>query len=100
MSAIRQFRLRPSMVFLFIVIPLSSLVVLTLLTYTTTQGAINKTSQEMVERFNGEIIKNLQQTVDPVITLTRSAAALSENESAFFKKDNSWELLSVRLQMV
>lgn len=98
MQTRRLFRLRPSMVFLFIVIPLSSLFALIVLTYATTAGAINKTSQEMVERFNGEIIKNLQQTLDPVITLTRSAAVLSVSDPGFFKKDNSWEFLRTQIE--
>jgi len=86
------------MVFMFILIPLSSLVALIVLTYTTTSGAIYKTSQEMVNRFNGEIIQNLQQTLDPVISLTRSAAVLSETDPHFFKKDASWALLRTQIE--
>lgn len=89
----RQFRLRPSMIILFMIMALPFLITLIVLTYTTTSKAVTKTSEEMVERFNSEIIKNLQQTLDPVITLTRSAAALSKQQPEFFKKDTSWDLL-------
>jgi adenylate cyclase len=86
------------MITLLILIPLPFFIALIALNYTTTSEAINKTSQEMVERFNGEIIKNLQQTLDPVITLTRSSAVLSESEPEFFKKDSSWELLRTQIE--
>jgi adenylate cyclase len=86
------------MITLLILIPLPFFIALIALNYTTTSKAINKTSQEMVERFNGEIIKNLQQTLDPVITLTRSSAVLSESEPEFFKKDSSWELLRTQIE--
>lgn len=98
MNIRKKYRLRPSMITLLILIPLPFFIALIALNYTTTSKAINKTSQEMVERFNGEIIKNLQQTLDPVITLTRSSAVLSESEPEFFKKDSSWELLRTQIE--
>lgn len=86
------------MVILFMVMALPFLVALIVLTYTTTSKAITKTSQEMVERFNGDIVKNLQQTLDPVITLTRSAAVLSAREPGFFRKDDAWDLLKAQIE--
>jgi len=89
----RRFRLRPSMVVLFTTLALPFLAIIVALDYTATSHAVTTTSEDMVNRFNKQIVRELAQTIDPVITLTRSTAKLVAKDLDFFKKDTSWDFL-------
>lgn len=89
----RRFRLRPSMVVLFTTLALPFLAIIVALDYTATSRAVATTSEDMVSRFNDRIASELEQTIDPVISLTRSAAVLAKQDPDFFRKDTSWALL-------
>ena len=89
----RRFRLRPSMVVLFTTLALPFLALIVVLDYTATSRAVTTTSQDMVTRFNRQIVRELEQTIDPVVSLTRSAAMLAAKDPDFFRQVASWDLL-------
>ena len=89
----RRFRLRPSMVVLFTTLALPFLAVIVVLDYTATSRAVTTTSEDMVSRFNSQIVRELVQTIDPVISLTRSSAMLVAKDPGFFRRDASWDFL-------
>jgi adenylate cyclase len=81
------------MVVLFTTLALPFLAIIVVLDYTATSRAVITTSEDMVNRFNNQIVRELGQTIDPVITLTRSAAMLVAKDPDFFRKDVSWDFL-------
>ena len=93
-----RFRLRPSMVFLFTALALPFLALIVVVTYTTTTKEIVKTTEEMVERFNNQVVREVQYKFDPAISLTRSIATLAEHDIEFFKSDRSWPQLKTHLE--
>lgn len=88
-----RFRLRPSMLGLFIVLALPLMVALVLLTYASTNQAVQRTAESMAERFNAQVVKNIQQVIDPISSLTSSVAVMASTEPGYFRKDASWEYL-------
>ena len=88
-----SFRLRPSMLGLFVLLALPLMVALVVLTHATTNRAISRTAQMMAERFNAEVIKNIQQAIDPITSLADSTAELTTQEPGFFRRDSSWDFL-------
>ena len=94
----RRFRLRPSMVVLFTTLALPFLAIIVVLDYTATSRAVTTTSEDMVNRFNNQIVRELVQTIDPVISLTRSAAMLVAKDPDFFRKDASWDFLKTHTE--
>lgn len=75
-----SFRIRPSIVILFISLVLPLFISLVAFTYVSNEKAAEKTAEQMIDRFNQEILTGLQQLVDPVTTLVRAASA---NAAAF-----------------
>ena len=93
----KRFRLRPSMVVLFTTLSLPFLAVIVVFDYTTTSRAVMTTSEDLVSRFNNQIVSELVQKIDPVISLTQSAAVLATIDPEFFRKDASWDLLQTHI---
>jgi adenylate cyclase len=81
------------MVVLFTTLALPFLAIIVVLDYTATSRAVITTSEDMVNRFNNQIVRELGQTINPVTTLTRSAAMLVAKDPDFFRKDVSWDFL-------
>jgi len=81
------------MVVLFTTLALPFLAVIVVLDYTATSRAVTTTSEDMVSRFNSQIVRELVQTIDPVISLTRSSAMLVAKDPGFFRRDASWDFL-------
>ena len=81
------------MVVLFTTLALPFLAIIVILDYTATSRAVTTTSENMVSRFNDRITSELEQTIDPVISLTRSAAMLAAKDPLFFRQEASWDFL-------
>lgn len=86
------------MVVLFTTLALPFLAIIVVVDYTATSSAVSTTSEDMVDRFNNQIVRELVQTVDPVISLTRSSAMLVAKDPDFFKKDASWDFLKTHTE--
>ena len=94
----RRFRLRPSMVVLLTTLVLPFLVIIVAIDYWTNARAVNAISKDMVNRFNNQIVRELERTIDPVISLTRSTAALAAIDPDFFKKEGALDLLRTHIE--
>lgn len=93
-----KFRLRPSMLGLFVLLALPLMVALVLITYTSTNDAVSRTAQAMAERFNAQVVKNIQQVIDPISALSSSTAVMVSSEQAYFRKDASWDYLKTCIE--
>jgi adenylate cyclase len=93
-----RFRLGPSMLVLFTTLVLPFLAFIVAIDYWNNSLAVNTTSKDMVNRFNHQIVREVEQTIDPVISLARSAATLAAIDPEFFKKDASWDLLKTHIE--
>lgn len=85
------------MVMLFTGLALPFLAAIIVLTFVTTTKAVTATSKDIVERFNSQIVREVQFTLNPAISLTQSAATLAERDPEFFKSDNAWYQLQTHL---
>jgi len=85
------------MVMLFTGLALPFLAAIIALTFVTTNKAVITTSKDIVERFNNQIVREVQFTLDPAISLTRSVATLAERDPEFFRGDNAWYQLHTHL---
>lgn len=86
------------MVVLFTTLALPFLAIIVVLDYTATSRAVTTTSEVMVNRFNNQIVRELAQTIDPVVSLTRSAAMLAAKDPGFFRKEASWGFLQTHTE--
>ncbi len=86
------------MVVLFTTLALPFLAIIVVLDYTATSRAVTTTSEDMVNRFNNQIVRELAQTIDPVVSLTRSAAMLATKDPSFFRKEASWGFLQTQTE--
>ena len=93
-----KFRLRPSMLGLFVLLALPLMVALVLITYTSTNEAVSRTAQAMAERFNAQVVKNIQQVIDPISSLSSSTAVIVSSEQGYFRKDASWAYLKTCIE--
>ena len=93
-----RFRLRPSMLGLFVLLALPLMVALVLITYTSTNEAVSRTAQAMAERFNAQVVKNIQQVIDPISSLSSSTAVMVSSEQGYFRKDASWAYLKTCIE--
>lgn len=82
---------------LFTGLALPFLAAIIALTFVTTNKAVITTSKDIVDRFNNQIVREVQFTLDPAISLTRSVAALAERDPEFFRGDNAWYQLHTHL---
>jgi adenylate cyclase len=85
------------MVMLFTGLALPFLAAIIALTFVTTNKAVITTSKDIVDRFNNQIVREVQFTLDPAIALTRSVATLAERDPEFFRGDNAWYQLHTHL---
>jgi adenylate cyclase len=85
------------MVMLFTGLALPFLAAIIALTFVTTNKAVITTSKDIVDRFNNQIVREVQFTLDPAISLTRSVATLAERDPEFFRGDNAWYQLHTHL---
>jgi adenylate cyclase len=85
----RLLRLRPSIltVFVLLTVPVSFTVLA--VTYVLNDRAAHANAHELVERFRGEAIRNIQADFNPLKSLTRSAAVVGGEEPDFFFGDRS-----------
>lgn len=82
---------------LFTGLALPFLAAIIALTFVTTNKAVITTSKDIVDRFNNQIVREVQFTLDPAIALTRSVATLAERDPEFFRGDNAWYQLHTHL---
>ena len=82
---------------LFTGLALPFLAAIIALTFVTTNKAVITTSKDIVDRFNNQIVREVQFTLDPAISLTRSVATLAERDPEFFRGDNAWYQLHTHL---
>jgi adenylate cyclase len=85
------------MVMLFTGLALPFLAAIIVLTFVTTNRAITTTSEDIVDRFNNQVVREVQLTLDPAISFTRSAATLAERDPGFFRNENAWYQLQSHL---
>ena len=69
-----------------------------LITYTSTNEAVSRTAQAMAERFNAQVVKNIQQVIDPISSLSSSTAVIVSSEQGYFRKDASWAYLKTCIE--
>ena len=86
------------MVVLFTTLSLPFLAAIVVLDYTTTARAVVTTSEEMVDLFNRQVVRELEQTLNPMVTLTRNAAMLTKQNPPFFREDASWDFLKTYVE--
>lgn len=83
-----NFRLRPSIVLLFVSLVIPFFVMMVGLSYSASEKAANLTAEEMIDRFNGEIVNSLQQLLDPITTLVHSAAVVESTQPGLIRGDS------------
>jgi adenylate cyclase len=83
-----NFRLRPSIVLLFVSLVIPFFVMMVGLSYIASEKAANLTAEEMIDRFNGEIVNSLQQLLDPITTLVHSAAVVESTQPGLIRGDS------------
>ncbi len=81
------FRLRPSIVLLFVGLVVPFFAGMVALSYSSSEKAADQTAQEMIDRFNGEVVNSLQQLLDPITTLVNSAAVAQSTQPGLIQGD-------------
>jgi adenylate cyclase len=94
----RKFRLRPSIVALFVLLTMPVFFAIIALTYVSNEAIARSHAEELIERFRTEAIDSVQGMFNPIKSLIRSAAMVGTQQPDFYSDNRSLKyLLSVLL---
>ena len=80
-------RLRPSILAAFIVLTVPVFVTIITVTYFSNDRIARESAARLIERFRADAIENIQDDINPIKSLVRSAATLGEQTPDFFNSD-------------
>jgi len=92
------YRLRPSIVLLFISLVVPLFASLVILTYFSNEKAANKTAQHLLERFNREVLSGLEHLIDPVGSLVRTTGTVASLSPQVMRADEGFAAMEAVLQ--
>ena len=84
-----KFRLRPSILTLFLVLTVPVFFAIVAVNYLSNDAVARANALELVERFRRDAIGNIQDDFNPIKSLVRSAATLGSEQPDFFADDKS-----------
>ena len=80
-------RLRPSILAAFIVLTVPVFVTIITVTYFSNDRIARESAARLIERFRADAIENIQDDINPIKSLVRSAATLGEQAPDFYSSD-------------
>ena len=92
-SDIKNIRLRPSIVLLFVILVVPIFTAMLWFTYTTNDKMTRMNARELMERFRFEAIANTHALLVPLESLVSAAATLGSEQQQFYREDKSWAYL-------
>jgi adenylate cyclase len=94
----RKFRLRPSIVALFVVLTIPIFFAIITLTYKSNEETARANANSLIERFRTETVDSIQGMFNPIQSLIRSAAMVGSQQPDFYSDNRALKyLLSVLL---
>jgi adenylate cyclase len=90
----RKWRLRPSILTLFIVLTVPVTVAIVAVTYFSNRSIARSHAGALVEHFRSAALKDVQSDFEPMSTMARSAAAIGTEQPDFYFNDRSFEYLN------
>lgn len=94
----KNLRLRPVILTLFIILTLPVFLTIVAVNYVSNQEAAHVYAENLLFRFNNEAIDNIEQLLEPIKSLIRSAAALGGELPEFYETNGSITYLHSILQ--
>lgn len=92
-----SFRIRPSIVILFTGLVLPLFTALVTITYFANEKAAENSAEQMIDRFNQEILNSLRQLIDPVTSLAQTVSISASTHSASSHPDEVFDSLKAVL---
>jgi adenylate cyclase len=86
---VKKLRLRPIILILFAVLTVPVVVAIVAINYIANDRTARANAYDLVERFRGEALQNIQNTFDPIKSLVRSAAEVGEASPGFYGDNGS-----------
>lgn len=80
-------RLRPSILAAFIVLTVPVFVTIITVTYFSNDRIARESAARLIERFRADAIENIQDDINPIKSLVRSAATLGDQTPDFYNSD-------------
>lgn len=90
----RKWRLKPSILTLFIVLTVPVSVTIVAVTYFSNRSIARAHAAALVEHFRTAALKDVQSDFEPIRTMARSAAAIGTEQADFYFNDRSLEYLN------
>jgi adenylate cyclase len=90
----RKWRLKPSILVLFIILTVPVSVTIVTVTYFSNRAIARAHAGALVEHFRSAALKDVQSDFDPIRTMARSAAAIGTEQPDFYFNDRSLEYLN------
>ncbi len=92
-SSLKNMRLRPSIVLLFVILVVPIFTVMLWFTYTTNDKMTRMNARELMERFRFEAVTNTHALLVPLESLVSAAATLGSEQQQFYREDKAWAYL-------
>ncbi|MBI3199157.1 MAG: hypothetical protein HYZ40_16955, partial [Rhodospirillales bacterium] len=92
-SLIKNLRLRPSILTLFVLLTVPVFFAIVAVTYVSNEKMARSNADELVERFRVNAIENIENVFHPVKSLVRSAAAVGADQPDFYSDNRSLKYL-------
>jgi len=80
-------RLRPSILAAFILLTVPVFVTIITVTYFSNDRIARESAERLIERFRADAIENIQDDINPIKSLVRSAATLGDQNPDFYNSD-------------
>lgn len=93
-----KFRLRPSILTLFLVLTVPVFFAIVAVNYLSNDAVARANALELVERFRRDAVGNIQDEFNPIKSLVGSAATLGSEQPSFFADDKSLKYFMSILQ--
>ena len=92
-SFVKNLRLRPSILTLFVLLTVPAFLAIVAVTYISNEKIARANADQLVERFRTDAIQNIQHDFDPIKSLVRSAAAVGGAQPDFYSDNRSLRYL-------
>jgi adenylate cyclase len=92
-SLVRNLRLRPSILTLFVLLTVPVFFAIVAVTYVSNERIARADAEKLVERFRADAIENVQHAFDPIRSLVRSAATVGADQPDFYSDNRSLRYL-------
>jgi len=88
-----KLRLRPTILSLFVLLTVPVFFTIVTVTYLSNDSIARSNADELIERFRVEAVANIQNTLDAIKSLVRSAAAVGSQQPDFYSDNRSLKYL-------